>query len=73
MERLGLRVDDVRKVGQALSTLFNKPIRARLYYNERTCWQDLDFMGLVTSNDQPQTASSATQAPDDSDDVQFGF
>jgi hypothetical protein len=47
MERLGIRVDDIRKLGPEIKKLFNQPIQARLYYNERSGYQDLDFVGLA--------------------------
>ena len=51
MERLGIRVNDIRKLGEEVKSIFNKPIQAKLYLNTKTGWQDMDFMGFATSND----------------------
>ncbi len=72
MERLGIYIDDLRKLGAAVKELVNQPIQARLYFNEKTGWQDLDFMGLVPSNALPKTASLERRGPIDPDTVDWG-
>ena len=56
MERLGIHIEDIRKLGSAVKEIFYQPIQARLYYNEKSGWQDLDFVGLISSDSQPETA-----------------
>jgi hypothetical protein len=73
MERLGIQIDDVRKLGLAIRELLNRPIQARLYVNEKTGWQDLDFMGFVGINDQPEKAHLLADGTIDPDTITWGF
>ena len=73
MERVGIRVDDLRKLGDGLKTLLNRPIKAHLYLNERTGWQDMDFMGLVATDTRPAPAPLETEAPIEPPEVDWGF
>ena len=73
MERIGIHVDDIRKLGPAIKALYNKPIQARLYFNEKTGWQDVDFMGLVTTNAQPEIVPSAAQTVTEPEPIDWGM
>ena len=65
MERLGIRVDDVRKLSAELKKVLNTPIQARPYFNPKTGWQDLDFIGWAKP--AVQVEAPVTNPPDDLD------
>lgn len=79
MERLGVHVDDARKVLPEVRKLINKPVLAKLYFNERTKWQDLDFMSATVPESKAETADEFPadhdpfKASDDADWLGFGY
>jgi hypothetical protein len=73
MERLGVQVDDVRQLGPAIKGLYGRPIQARLYVNEKSGWQDLDFMGFAVPNGQPGMGPAHDERVIDPAAVKWGF
>jgi hypothetical protein len=73
MERLGVQVDDVRRLGAAIKGLYDRPIKARLYVNDKTGWQDLDFMGFAVPSSQPEMGTVHDERVIDPATVKWDF
>mgnify|MGYP000977376578 CR=1 FL=1 len=69
MENLEIFVDDIRKIGSAVKQLLNRRIKARLYYNNKTGWQDLDFVGIISQNTAEECSQIDEENTFDDEDI----